>query len=51
MNSASVDDREKYILQMEILNIQKNQEEEKLKKEKMKTTLLKLQLERETGVE
>lgn len=51
LSSASLDAREEHILQMEILNIQKNEEEEKLKQEKMKTALLKLQFELETGVE
>jgi len=51
LNSASADAREEHKLQMQILQLKKQQEEEKLTQEKIKTELLKFQLEKETGIE
>lgn len=43
--------RAEHTLQMKILQLRKQQEVEKLKQEKMKTELLKLQIQRESGTE
>lgn len=47
LDTVGMDAREEHKLQMEILHSQKEQEIEKLKQEKMKSELLKLQIQRE----
>jgi len=51
LNSASMNANEEHELELEILQLKKKQEEEKLKQEEMKTELIRIQIERETGVE
>lgn len=58
LNSVSVNANKEHELEIEILQLKKNQEEhklkqeeEKLKQEEMKTELLRIQIERESGVQ